>query len=673
MKSYFLRGWLIAGLISSATACRAAPDSVPAPQTAYPLQAEIVTSLSVSRLKNGDRVLLKLTKEWTSGSCTLPGGSAIVGHITALTLRSQSSKVTSVGLLFDPICGETVAQPLTWIAVLAADDSDLAGLHSGNPVAVQALRSASFGEGGGLGPASNTKANHTDLSGRQNPNLPAFLGPAPDRSKPRPTVVKTGEVWGIPDLALSVSTGPVGSSVLSSRKKDLRLSVGTVLVLSTSAPPLSGQAARPAEAPRRILPAAAMEGPAFAVSEQCHPPTCAVAPHSGVAVSGSPVPVEAISLKGLGYHRLKAAEMLAFEYGAALAYLGSDHLLFTFNPHTLIGRVPGDDPASHPHMVRAVVFNLRTSAVESSSEWRVADDRQYLWPLPGERILVHEGDRLRLLGPALGEIAAIPLGSRLAFVRSAPDRRHIVAGVIRELHTPDDHAKLAEANANGAEEEVSAILLDENLRPIEKTRQSSFAMPFLLSNAGRVTLLHAGGERWRYQEKSWAGDSRTLARLTSACIPEMTTLSSGLFFVSGCDTKTESRWYHVLRSDGSVALKGTLLSQDMEPLPLADYDGGSFALVLSTARDGYRMDSPFHGNDLTSEVARVFRSSDGRNLFDAAIKAPAPTRQPMAFGPGGAQIAVLDGEQIMIYALDVTVPDRRLHLASQAVTSAASP
>lgn len=287
--------------------------------------------------------------------------------------------------------------------------------------------------------------------------------------------------------------------------------------------------------------------------------------------------------------------------------------------------------------------------------------------------MVHEGDHLRLLGPDLQEIASVPLASRLAFVRSAPDRRHIVVGVIRELHTPDIHAKLVEANVNGAEEEVSAILLDENLRPIEKTRHSSFAMPFLLSNSGRITLFHAGGERWRYQKKSWNGESRTLAHLTSACIPEMTTLSSGLFFVSGCDTKAESRWYRVLRSDGSVVLKGTLLSQDMKPLPLGSYDGGSFAVALPTARDGYMPDTSFHGNDLTAEVVRVFRSSDGRGFFDAAVQAPAPTKQPIAFAPGGAGIAVLDGEQIAIYALDVPAPDRPMHVASQAVTSPASP
>ena len=671
MKSFLLRYRLLAGLIISKTACLAFADSPPAPETKYPVQVQLVTSLAASKLHKGDTILAKLTKEWNSGNCTLVRGAAITGRVTALSLKSQSSRFTSVSLLFDAACGDNAPQPLVWIAVLAPDDSGLAGLHDGNPVAVRALRSATFGESTEVG--NSGISNRVDMSGHQNPNLPTFLGPAPDRSHPRPTAVFAGQVWGIPDMTLSVFSGPLGSSVLSSKKKELRLRTGTVLVLSTSSAPLPGKAAQPAQPQRPAPNVTVAEGPAMALSEQCKPMTCSIAPHNGATVSGSPVPLQSISLGSLNYSRLKAAEMLDFEYGAALAYLGPDRILFTFNPHTLVPRTPGDDPATHPHMVRAVVFNLRSSSVESTSDWRISDDRQYLWPLSGDRILVHEGDRLRLLGSDLQEIASVPLASRLAFVRSAPDHRHIAAGVIRELHTPEVHAKLTEADANAAEEEVSAILLDGNLLPIEKTRHSSFAMPFLLSNDGRVTLLHTGGERWRYQEKSWTGQLRTLARVTSACIPEMTSLSAGLFFVSGCDTRAESRWYHVLRSDGSVALKGTLLSQDMAPLPLGDPSGSNFALALSTGHAGYMSESPFHGTDLSSEVVRVFRSADGHNLFAAPVRAPAPTKQPIAFAPGGSQIAVLDGEQIVIYALDASTSDRPVHVASQVVASPTSP
>lgn len=634
------------------------------------MQAELVSSLTVSKLKVGEVVLAKLTKEWTVEHCTMPRGAVVSGRVTSLTPKSQSSKVSSVGLLFEANCGEAVTQPLLWIALLAPDNSGLAGLHDGNPVAVQALRNASFGEGGGIG--SSGIESHVDMSGRQNPSLPAFLGPAPDRSHPRPTSVFTGQVWGLEGMTLSAGTGTLGSSVLSSKKKSLQLPVGTVLVLSGTSTPLPPQAAAASAETRPVRPAAVTQDePAFALSEACQPATCAVAPHGGGEVASSVTPVQTISLGGLNYHRLRSAEMMDLEFGAALAYLGPDRLLFTFNPHGLITRSAQDDPVSQPHMVTAVVFNLRTSAIEARYSWRVGDDRQYLWQLTGDRVLLHDGERLRMLAPdlegaGLKEIAAVPLSSRLAFVRIAPDRRHLAVGVVRELHTPDVHAKLVEANVNGAEEEVLVMLLDAELAPIEKTRQSSFAMPPVLSDRGLVTLLHGGGERWRYQEKGWGGEVRTVARLRSACIPEMTSLSSGLFFVSGCDTRASSRWYRVLRSDGSVALKGTLLSGDMKPLPVADLSGNTFGLALPTAREGYVPTSPFHGVDLSSEAVRVFRSADGRTVFSMGMHAPAPTKQPMAFAPDGAQLAVLDGDEVKIFALGPTAASSSVHVASKA-------
>lgn len=356
--------------------------------------------------------------------------------------------------------------------------------------------------------------------------------------------------------------------------------------------------------------------------------------------------------------------MRDFEFGAALAYLGPHHLLFTFNPYTLVQRHPADDPANHPHMVRAILFNLATATIEAAYDWRVNDDRQYLWPLADDQVLVHSEDRLRILAlnsppAALEEINSVPLSSSLAFVRIAPDRHHIAVGVLHELHAKDVHKALAEANANGAEEEVSILLLDQALQPIGSSRQSSFAAPPVFSNSGRIHLLHSGGDRWGYAETSWSGSPRTLAHLRSACIPELSSLTADLFFVMGCDVSTTDRWYRVLRSDGSTALKGTLLLHEMPPLPIARISGEAFALALPSARIGYSANSPFHGRDLASEVVRIFRASDGQSLLSIGIHAPSPTRQPLAFAPGGTHIAVLDGEQIVIYPIGGSSPETR--------------
>jgi len=644
---------LLIFFLGISTLSNAESEHLSTPEKIYPLQAELVASLDTGKVKIDDRVLAKLLRDWRDGPCTLPRGSVLVGRITDIGLWSHPSKLTSISLLFEAPCGDAAAVPLTWISLLAPDDSDLAGLHTGDPLGLRALRSSSFGEGGGLGSPGNTQANHSDLSGRQTPGLPVSLDPAPDRAHPRPTAVSTGQVWRIPNLSLSVSTGRLGSSVLSSTKKDLRVPRGAVLVLSPTGVASAKTSSPSAPIPESRLAALtpALPNHAFETSESCQPATCSIARHAGVISPANSLPIQTLPLSGLGYLRLKGAEMLDFEYGAALAYLGPDHLLFTFNPHTLIPRLAGDDPASHPHMVRAILFNLQTSAVESTFNWRISDSRQYLWSLSDDRVLVHSGARLLLLDSNLRELASVPLSSPLFFVRVAPNQEHIAVGVIRELHTPEIHAALTAATSNGVEEEVSVLLFNDSLQSIGETRQSSYALPPVLSDAGRITLLHAGGEHWRYQETSWNSETRTVARISSACLPDMTSLASNLLFVTGCDTSTIGRWYRILRLNGSAVLKGNLLSTDTQPFSLASRSGEAFAVALPTARNGYSPTSPFHGTDLSSEAVRVYRSTDGRNLFTADMHAPTPTRQPIAFGPGGTRLAMLDDEQIIIYPI----------------------
>lgn len=651
-----LKHLLLPFLFGISTLAAAEFEPAAAPVEVYPLQAELVVALDTAKVKVDQPVLAKLLREWGSAPCTLPRGSVLMGRIVSLDPRSNTSKLTSVSLLFEAPCAGSPALPLTWIALLSPDNSDLAGVHGGDPVAVQALRSTSFGEDNGLGVHTNTQANHTDLSGRQNPNLPLFVGPSPDRAVPRPDAVFTGQVWHIPNLSLSVATGRLGSTVVSSTSKSLRIPRGSVFVLSPNhaAPASLSTASVPHPNPSVANSTPTPPREVFATDEACAPPTCSVARHSGRIAQTDPSPIQTLSLSGLGYLRLKSAEMLDFEYGAALAYIGADRLLLTFNPHTLIPRIAGDDPTSHPHMVRAILFNLETSAVETVVDWRVGDDRQYLWPLGDGLVLVHSGERLRLLGSKLRELAAVPLSSPLAFVRSAPDRKHIAVGVIRELHTPEVHTALTVASSNSPEEEVSVLLFNDHLEATGATRQSSFAFPPVLSDSGRITLLHAGGEHWRYQETSWASEKRTVVRVNSACLPDMKSLASNLLFVTGCDTSTIGRWYRILRLNGSAVLKGNLLSTDTQPFSLASRSGEAFAVALPTARNGYSPTSPFHGTDLSSEAVRVYRSTDGQILFTADMHAPTPTRQPMAFDPGGTRLAMLDDEQIVIYAMPST-------------------
>lgn len=661
----------------------AAPTSPSKAGAPHPLEAELVSALHSGKVQPGDRVLAKLVYEWKGNNCTLPRGSALVGHVAERKPWNTQGRVTSVRLVFEAPCAQTAAVPLTWIALMAPDDSDLAGLHDGNPVERQAFRSTSFGEGGGIGAPTNTQSNHTDLSGRQDPSLPVSIAPAPDRAHPRPSSIGVGQVWRIRDLSLSVATGSPGGSVLSSPKKELHVARGAVLVLLPTAEFASGSgaAANGASPPgiERALQvsaskpaktAASLRGPMPESSEGCQPATCSVVRHALLSSAPTSVPLQRLSLAGLPYHRLSSAEMTDFEYGAALAFLGPEHLLFTFNPRTLVPRHAEDDPHSRAHMVRAVLFDLRTGAVENTADWRVSDDRQYLWIMDGDRVLVHADGSLRVLDAHLRQLASLLLTSPLAFVRTSPDNTHIAVGQVHELHSTDVHTSLAEENSSGPEEEVVVSLVNAGLQSLSTTRQSSYALPPVLSDRGNISLIHEGGTRWHYEETSWSGEKRIVARIQSTCLPNMASLSNALLFANGCDVSVTRRWYRVLRMDGTAVLKGSLSSQDTQPFPAADSSGDAFAVALPVVRTGYSPGSTFHGADLSSEEVSAYRFADGHPLFSVPFHAPSPTRQPIAFAPRGHRLAVLDGDHILIYAVPVT--ERSPRVAASHAQSALS-
>ncbi len=643
------------------------PSNLPAPAKLFPLEADLVAPLNTAKLHIGDSILLKLDKDWSDGNCTFARGSALHGRVTALGSPSAGAKQSSVSLLFQYACADVPPQPLTFIAILAPDTSSLAGVH-GNPVTVQAMRSPSFGGSRGLTSPGNTANSRTDLSGRQNPDMPVFLGEAPDRSVPRPVMVKNGEVWHLAGISLTVGDGPDASSTLSIKKKSLHLTGGSVLVLR----PLAASAAILPGAPEPSSPATPTVSqrranvlPAEITA--CEAPVCSVVREPASSTPHEPSPRLTLPVQGLGYSGLSTAELSSLQYRTALAFLGPDQLLFTFDPHTLVSRRSTDRSEDRPHIIRAVLFNLSTGKVIRTENWRVADDRQYLWPLDGSQVLVHDGDHLRWLGPGLEEHASLPLAGSLAYVRSSPDRQHYLVGTIRELHSGTEHAELAGTDVRGPEEQISVQLLDGHLAEVDSFHESSRALPPLLSNAGIVTLLHASGQHWYLRETPWSGSIRNFAHIRSDCIPSVTGAADNLLLLTGCDVRTVDRWYRILRPDGSLVLRGVLTSRQMDPLLPDSSVGRALALALPDGGPSYTPETPFHLADMASETINVHRIADGGLRLTLRMHQPSPDRQPLALSSSGDLLAIIDGTDIRIFDLPASTGAPAKDLASRSL------
>ncbi len=621
------------------------PCSGQGPAPSSPLEAELIRSLDAAKLNLGDTVLFTVAEDWHAGACTLPQGATLHAKVVALEPYTAASHHTSLALRFSTACDEALREPLTWISLLApvvnVDPST---------VSIQAFHSSTFGEGGN---GQSTGIGHTDtpdMTGHQNPNFPVFLQPAPDPKQRRPTQVLPGQVWHLADLSLKVAAGPDGSTILASSKRSLRLPAHALLVLRSARPMEIHAIAVPIQTPPRS-PAP----PPLPEQVNCVAPRCTIL--SSLPLT-SPQPLLTIPLAAHGFYRLRSAEMRNLTSTAALAFLGNDQLLITFDSHRLTPRHPADRPESSPRMVRALLVQLSTGHLLKTEDWRVPDNGRYLWAESGRPAILHQRDRLIWLGPDLQEASSLPLSGPLASLQLSPDRLHLAVGILHELHTPEEHAELlANSGTSGPEEQVQLHLYsrtspDASLHLVSISHQSSRALPPTLTNTGQLTLLRGEPGVWHLRLTTWSGASQLFARFHSTCFPHLEGVAANQLMLTGCDSHTDDRWFRILRPDGTLLARGTLHSQQLSPLAIEGAPTDSvFPLAVPLAAAGWAPTSPFHASEITGEQLLLLRTENGAPLLSIRIHEPALTRQPFALDPTHHRLAVFEGESVFILSL----------------------
>jgi len=643
--------------------CPAAYAGPSAPSNRVPIQAELVKAMDAGRVKAGDSVLAKVDVEWKNPECTLRKGSILKGRIVADTERSKTVKSSEIALLFESAeCGGHVmkAFPLT-IAALMAPDPGGSDLYEG-----QQNQPLSEAVGAAIGGDTSAGSGFGAIGAASGSNMRSVLGAAatayvePTRYKP-PKAVMPGQVIGMRGLKLSVGSGPEGSSLLSDAKRNVRLEVGSQLVLT---PSLRAESAANTVAgtitPASSVPPSISSPPAATPSDQnqlsdeteiCAPPQCSVALATAEAKPGTTKATATLSVKELGYPSRPTREMTGFDYDAALAYLGPRELLFTFNPHQLVPRVGPESSSSTLRIVRGAVINAATMKVEKMVDWRVPDVGRYLWPIGHDGVLIHSGRELRRYGPGLKLEQKLLLEGPLAYVQVSPSGGYFVVGVIEERHTPAIRHQLEEEENREPEEDVKVKVLDSEFRTLATVMRSSREAPPVLLDSGEIRIPPLGKDRWRVVEYSWDGQRRVVAQVSSTCRPEATSVPSDLLFVVGCDRQGSGKWYRTLRPDGKPVLKGWSPSTELEQTAAGSSSSGTFAIRVATATTPMVAESVFHAADLQSEYVGVYSARNGHRLFGVDNSSPVPSRQTFALSPSGDQLAVLRENQIDFYAL----------------------
>jgi hypothetical protein len=610
---------------------------------ADPIQAELMADLHARLLKVGQTVYARVTVEWRSPTCLLRNGSVLEAHVVSVVPSIKPVKSSEVGLAFTKAqCGDLNmgSFPLLLSAIAAPpDDSDLGILSESLPVRAMS------------GVNGQIVLNSMRISNDPTLNLisPIYLVPLIPR-------MEMGDVYRIKGLKLSVGTGPENSSILTSKDHDVALEKHSMLLLVPAQWTIARASAEPGgaqpesnETAAHVPTAARAEAmpvkPPLNDIDLCLPPQCNVAlPSANTNDVGHAA--DTVSIRDLGYSPRPQRDAFNFIHDEVLAYLGPRELLVAFNPHELVSR-----DAQTVRVIRAALVDTQTHRVTHTVDWALPDNRQYLWPLANGRALVHVGSELRVYGEGLQIQNRVPLDGPLAFVRVTPDGSFIAIGVLHERHTPELHAQLRE-NLNGdPEEDVNILVLNSNFETIAKSTVRSNLMAPTLLNEGQVTLTAQSNMRYRISMVTWDNHTSVVARFTSSCTPELSSIAPDFIFLVSCDKSTQGREYRVLHRDGKLALKGDSTENDCGHAAEGSANLEAFVVKIVQSSVPVPPGAPLNAAHFSSEELRVYRAVDGKRLLAVRAGSPSLSRDGYALAPDASQLAVLTRDELAFYSV----------------------
>jgi hypothetical protein len=631
-------------------------DSVPKPSVT-PVEAQLLSDVRAHQLKVGQSVYARVDSLWNSDSCTLKSGAILQGQVVAVTPRTKTDANSELTLAFTKAqCnGLKMDDFKLLLSAVAAPPSgmdsgflsDMLPMRTGSDGGMDGTQMMTEGTASLITPQKNTRMNGL----KDTENIPPQLPP-----------MKMGDVAGIRGLKLSVGGGPDHSTVLTASNRDLTLISHTVFllvpmerVLTTTTSSLTpGQpAATDANGMSESTGASPTMTPAPPPVNDidiCVPPQCDVALPPGDAIVGGEKP-DSISISQLGYGARAQRVMTSFDHDEELAYLGPHELLVAFNPHVLLSRHELGSGEVTKRVIRAAVVDTATHRVTHTADWELPDEGQYLWPLTEGRVLVHVGTELRVYGPGLKVQNRLGLTGPLDFVRVTPDGSFIAVGVIRERHSAELHAQLRESLGTEPEEDVNILVLNRKFETIGATKTRSGMLPPTLLNEGQVRLLAQPDMRYRIMMQGWDNHKATFARFESSCTPDLSSIAPDLIFMVSCDKGNEEFEYRVLHPDGKLAMKSMPTSSDFGFAAEGSADHQVFAVKMVQSTRPVPEGAPFSAGDFSSEALGVYRAADGKRLLSVVVGSPSSSRDGFALAPDGSQLAVLNRDQIQLYAV----------------------
>jgi 3D (Asp-Asp-Asp) domain-containing protein len=193
-----------------------------APGSVIPVQ--LSKTIDSKKVKPGDEVAAKVTQDMKAqnGEVILPKDTQVIGHVTEAQTRTKQQKESELAIAFDQAViknGTDLHLPMSIQAIIApaspASDRETTGPPPSMP--------------GGMAPGG------MPTGGWQSPAAGESPTNNPSKTNQRPPITgKTQGVVGFSNLNLAAAGNTRNGSVISSRKSNVKLESGTLLLLRVS-------------------------------------------------------------------------------------------------------------------------------------------------------------------------------------------------------------------------------------------------------------------------------------------------------------------------------------------------------------------------------------------------------------------------------------------------------
>ena len=673
---------------------------LPAVQAQHPARdlattrAELVKAVDSREANQGTSFYVKTTAEWSTSLCTVRANSMVPGEVVEVKRRKDGAAKEEVGVRFAPVVcygNETVQVTPILIALQApaplSQGGDLRQLEmtramellDGEPKPAGMIVNTDRRVPTGTNALAPNAENRTLADIHRDPITQDGIDPAADQGG-----IKTAEVKGMRGIAMLLPKTALDPTVLVS-SHDIHLHDKTQFVLLFVLTPGTVRNAAPASVKEIALvtspastTASSMTAAAGPTKVPLHPPAppaeTEVCAASGCKQLDSLSTVASgnaawrVSLAELGLHPRTEQVRLDRDDDASVNFLGSDQVLVTFNSHSLTrrsldsaqdGSLDGD---LRPRWIRAVVLSRKDGRVLQVKDWHVSQDGQYIWTLQHGLVLANLGHELVIYGPDLQVHQRYslpgPLVSATISDGSGTDAQRIVITTEHEKHTPEAHRKLSEFLGPDVpiEEDYDLTVLNENLEP--KGTQTLDVRPpdVAILDSGMVSARYNRGKSWKLQNENWDGKTKTLARFISGCEPEVTALPGKLLFVIGCAQDTQGGFDRLMTAQGATLLDGHFSDSERVQQVQGTEDGRVIAIATSQFIAPTNPSLGVKASDLRSLTISLYRSADGRKVFDTETLPGSNLRQTFALTPSGDCLAALSGSTLELYQVTPLEP-----------------